>query len=64
MYTLYPAGFDVVETDSLPDGCDIYGAWFYKDGVISAVPVDYAALAETERESRIDEANEFIIDKQ
>lgn len=36
---LYPAGFTVVETDTLPEGCDIYGGWKFDDGnVVSVTP--------------------------
>lgn len=35
---LYPVGMTVVETDSLPDGCDIFGNWVFKNGAI--VPRD------------------------
>ncbi len=31
---IYPAGLTVVEVDSLPDGCDISGEWFFKSGQI------------------------------
>ncbi len=58
--TLYPAGFSVVETDSLPDGFDISGDWMFEDGVVKAVPVDYLARAESERQSLLTEAKDTI----
>ncbi len=36
---LYPAGFTVVETDTLPEGFDIYGGWKFDGGsVVSVTP--------------------------
>lgn len=32
--TLYPVGFDVVETDDLPDGFSIDGEWQFVDGEV------------------------------
>ncbi|ECF2941190.1 tail fiber assembly protein [Salmonella enterica subsp. enterica serovar Pomona] len=61
---LYPAGFTVVDVDALPAGIDIVGNWQYLDGEISPVPVDYAALAETEREKRLAEAGALARDWQ
>lgn len=31
---LYPVGMTVVEIDSLPEGCDIFGNWVFKNGDI------------------------------
>ncbi|HIF3244310.1 TPA: tail fiber assembly protein [Salmonella enterica] len=53
---LYPAGFTVVDVDALPAGVDIVGNWQYLEGKISAVPVDYACLAEKEHKERLAEA--------
>ncbi|ECC8734468.1 phage tail protein [Salmonella bongori] len=61
---LYPAGFSVVEVNKLPSGFNIYGDWQYLDGKISPVPVDYAALAEAEREKRLAEAGVLTKDWQ
>ncbi|EAS2833352.1 phage tail protein [Salmonella enterica subsp. enterica] len=61
---LYPAGFTVVDVDALPAGIDIVGNWQYLDGKISPVPVDYAALAEAEREKRLVEAGVLTKDWQ
>lgn len=60
--TLYPAGFSVVETNYLPDGCDIYGGWMYENEVVKAVPVDYKSKAESERQRLLNEANEITND--
>lgn len=38
---LYPAGYDVVETDSLPDDIDVDGDWQFIDGEV--VPRVYTA---------------------
>lgn len=59
---LYPAGYTVVETDILPKGCDIYGGWMYENEEVKAVPVDYAAKAESERQRLLKEANEATAD--
>lgn len=59
---LYPAGYTVVETDTLPDGCDTYGGWMYENEVVKAVPVDYKEKAEGIRENRLSEANEITMD--
>ncbi|EML4687397.1 tail fiber assembly protein [Citrobacter amalonaticus] len=58
--TLYPAGFTVVETNYLPDECDIYGGWIYKNGVVSAKPIDDKAIAEEEKARLTEEANSAI----
>lgn len=60
--TLYPAGFTITETNYLPANCDIYGGWMYENEVVKAVPVDYAAKAETERQHLLREANNVIAD--
>lgn len=60
--TLYPAGFSVVETNYLPDGCDIYGGWMYENEVVKAVPVDFGAKAESERQRLLSDAATTIED--
>ncbi|WP_227317433.1 tail fiber assembly protein [Cedecea davisae] len=50
---LYPAGFDVVEVDELPDGFSITGGWKFDGEKIVAVPVDHMAVATKERDSRM-----------
>lgn len=57
--TLYPAGFTVVETNVLPEGCDINGGWVYKNGIVSAVPTDYATKANEERQHLVQEVNDI-----
>ncbi|EDT3961291.1 tail fiber assembly protein [Salmonella enterica] len=59
---LYPAGFSVVETDELPDGCDISGKWRFVDGTVSPVPVDYHKKAESQRQNLLDDANDATKD--
>ena len=54
--TLYPAGFTVVETNYLPADCDIYGGWMYENEVVKAVPVDFEAKAEAERQRLLSDA--------
>ncbi|WP_393948540.1 tail fiber assembly protein [Kluyvera intermedia] len=58
--TLYPAGFTVVETNYLPDDCDIYGGWIYKNEVVSAKPIDDNAIAEEEKARLTEKANDAI----
>lgn len=60
--TLYPVGFTVVETNYLPDGCDIYGGWMYENEVVKAVPVDFEAKAESERQRLLSDAAKTIED--
>lgn len=45
---LYPVGFTIVEVDELPDGFCIEARWYYKDGEVLPVPVDYRLQAESE----------------
>ncbi|EBB0053860.1 tail fiber assembly protein [Salmonella enterica] len=59
---LYPAGFSVVETDALPDGCDISGNWRFVDGAVSSVPVDYPKKAESQRQRLLDDAADITED--
>ncbi|EAC2149225.1 phage tail protein [Salmonella enterica] len=59
---LYPVGFSVVDTDELPDGCDISGKWRFVDGVVSPVPVDYHKKAESQRQNLLDDANDTTAD--
>ncbi|EBC1598971.1 phage tail protein [Salmonella enterica subsp. enterica serovar Halle] len=59
---LYPAGFSVVETDALPDGCDISGNWRFVDGAVSPVPVDYPKKAESQRQRLLDDAADITED--
>ncbi len=46
---LYPVGFTIVEVDELPEGFCIEARWYYKDGEVLPVPVDYRQQAESER---------------
>lgn len=48
--TLCPVNASVAELDTLPDGVNIDGGWYYKDGEVLPVPVDYPRLAETQRQ--------------
>lgn len=54
---LYPVGFTVVETNYLPDGCDIYGGWKYVNEVVTAVPTDLSERAKVELKERLTVAN-------
>ncbi len=60
---LYPAGFTIVEVDELPDGFCIEARWYYKDGEVLPVPVDYRLLAESERARLTAIAEREISDK-
>ncbi|HBD1923104.1 TPA: tail fiber assembly protein [Escherichia coli] len=60
---LYPAGFTIVEVDELPDGFCIEARWYYKDGEVLPVPVDYRLLAESERARLTATAEREISDK-
>ncbi|MGP3592939.1 tail fiber assembly protein [Vagococcus sp. WN89Y] len=57
---LYPEGFSIVETDTLPTGCDISGCWQFIEGEISAVPVDYSSQAEQKKRALQDAATAII----
>lgn len=59
---LYPAGFSVVEVDELPEGMNINGGWQFVDGSVSAVPVNWNAMAEHQRSSLLSAANDNIED--
>ncbi|WP_202301571.1 tail fiber assembly protein [Dryocola clanedunensis] len=57
--TLYPVGFDVVETDALPEGVNIYGDYQFNSGKVIERSQSHAELvseAETEKSQRLDEA--------
>ncbi len=59
---LYPAGFSIVEVDELPEGFGIEACWYYKDGEVLPVPVDYSQLAEKQRQRLLDEAKDITSD--
>ncbi|EFB2279009.1 tail fiber assembly protein [Escherichia coli] len=59
---LYPAGFTIVEVDELPEGFGIEASWYYQDGDVLPVPVDYAQLAETQRQRLLNEAKDITSD--
>lgn len=59
---LYPAGFTIVEVDELPEGFGIEASWYYKDGEVLPVPVDYSRLAEKKRQSLLNEAKDITSD--
>ncbi|MES4610993.1 MAG: tail fiber assembly protein [Ewingella sp.] len=57
---LYPVGLTVVDIDTLPEGCDISGAWRWSGGKIYAVAPDYVALAAQNKTTLLAEANQAI----
>ncbi|HFP3461507.1 TPA: tail fiber assembly protein [Escherichia coli] len=59
---LYPAGFTIVEVDELPEGFGIEASWYYKDGEVLPVPVDYSQLAEKQRQRLLNEAKDITSD--
>lgn len=57
---LYPVGLTVVDVDSLPDGCDIFGGWIFDGEKVvprTYTPVELEVQAEAQKERRIAEAN-------
>lgn len=56
---IYPAGLNVVDVDSIPDGFDIADSWFYKNGVILK---DYAGQAINDRIRLLETANTITND--
>ncbi len=60
---LYPVGFTIVEVDELPEGFCIEARWYYKDGEVLPVPVDYRQQAESERARLTAIAEREISDK-
>lgn len=54
---LYPVGMTVVEIDSLPDGCDIFGGWVFKNGGI--VP---RVIPQEEKEQTAKKTKSALID--
>ncbi|MBA7801802.1 tail fiber assembly protein [Citrobacter freundii] len=60
---LYPGGLTVVDVDSIPDGCDIFGGWVF-DGkkVIPRVyePEELQRQAEAKKKTIIDDAEAAI----
>lgn len=59
---LYPAGFTIVEVDELPEGFCIEARWYYRDGEVLPVPVDYSQLAEKQRQRLLNEAKDITSD--
>ncbi|EJV2183649.1 tail fiber assembly protein, partial [Escherichia coli] len=59
---LYPAGFTIVEVDELPEGFGIEACWYYRDGEVLPVPVDYSQLAEKQRQRLLAEARDITSD--
>ena len=59
---LYPVGFTIVEVDELPEGFGIEASWYYKNGEVLPVPVDYSQLAETQRQRLLAAAQDVISD--
>ncbi|HEM0053501.1 TPA: tail fiber assembly protein [Escherichia coli] len=60
--TLCPRDASVAELARLPDGVDINGGWYYQDGEVLPVPVDYAKQAETQRQRLLSDASDIITD--
>ncbi len=60
---LYPAGFTIVEVDELPEGFCIEARWYYKDGEVLPVAVNYQQQAESARTRLITVAEREISDK-
>lgn len=58
--TFYPVGFSVVETNYLPENCDIYGGWKYENEIVTAVSPVLIKSAESELKLRLTRANEVI----
>ncbi|EFB9700156.1 tail fiber assembly protein [Escherichia coli] len=52
----------MVEVDELPEGFGIEASWYYKDGEVLPVPVDYSRLAEKKRQSLLNEAKDITSD--
>lgn len=59
---LYPAGFTIVEVDELPEGFGIEACWYYQDGEVLPVPVDYSQLADKQRQRLLNEAKDITSD--
>lgn len=54
---LYPVGMTVVEIDSLPEGCDIFGNWVFKNGDI--IPRE---ISQAEREQISKKTKSSLLD--
>lgn len=59
---LYPAGFTLVETDTLPEGFNIEGGWYFCDDSVLPVPVDWQQKAATVRRKRLADAEKQTSD--
>ncbi|HDT2167859.1 TPA: tail fiber assembly protein [Escherichia coli] len=59
---LCPVDASVAELASLPEGADINGGWYYRDGEVLPVPVDYSQQAEKQRQRLLTEAGDIISD--
>lgn len=56
---IYPAGLNVIDIESLPEGFDIIDGWIYVNGVVSE---NYSLKAESYRQGLVLEASELITD--
>ncbi|ELD0485763.1 tail fiber assembly protein [Escherichia coli] len=54
---LCPVNMSVAEVDTLPDGVNIEGGWYYQNGEVLPVPVDYSQQAEKQRQRLLAVAN-------
>lgn len=57
---LYPVGLTVVDIDTLPDGCNISGAWRWSNGKIYAIAPDHVARAIQNKSTLSTVANQTI----
>ncbi|ENE8564353.1 DUF4376 domain-containing protein [Salmonella enterica] len=58
--TLYPGGFNIVETDVLPEGFDILGGWSWN----GEFPVKPGVIADIARAQKHDEINQWRNDQE
>ncbi|HAY0227943.1 TPA: tail fiber assembly protein [Escherichia coli] len=61
--SLFPVNLSVAEVETLPEGVDINGGWYYQNGEVLPVPVDYAKQAETQRQRLLSEAGDVTSDQ-
>ncbi|WP_235868263.1 tail fiber assembly protein, partial [Shigella dysenteriae] len=59
---LFQEGVSVKLRLPQPEGFDIEASWYYRDGEVLPVPVDYSKLAEKQRQRLLNEAKEITSD--
>lgn len=61
IWALWPIGLSVASLDDIPEGCDIYGEWYYSDGVIMHVTPSVEMVARGVRDKFLNKSDSLVI---